>query len=131
MKYPLLENDPASLHAASGRPVSEIHLDNAAALSEDDLRIRAETLRAQAQVAHEAGYPQLAANLNRAAELTAVPNEELLKMYDLLRPGRASYETLIALAERLESIYAAPETGQFVREAAAAYKVRNLLRRET
>jgi propanediol dehydratase small subunit len=101
-----------------------------AALSEDDLRIRAETLRAQARVAREAGYKQLAANLTRAAELTAVPNDELLKMYDFLRPGRASYETLIALAERLETLYAAPETGRFIREAAAVYKERNLLRRE-
>lgn len=130
MKYPLLENDADSLQAASGRPVNEINLDTISTLSEDDLRIRAETLRAQAQVAREAGYPQLAANLTRAAELTAVPNDELLKMYDLLRPGRASYETLIALAERLETIYTAPETGHFIREAAAAYKARNLLRRE-
>ena len=130
MKYPLLENDPDSLQTASGRPVADINLDALDTLSENDLRIRAETLRLQAQVAREAGYTQLAANLTRAAELTAVPNNELLKMYDLLRPGRASYETLIALAERLETIHAAPETGHFIREAAAAYKERNLLRRE-
>lgn len=128
MKYPLLENN--SLLAASGRLVADINLDTVAELSEDDLRIRAETLHAQAQVAREAGYPQLAANLTRAAELTAVPNDELLKMYDLLRPGRASYAMLIGLAERLETTYAAPETGHFIREAAAAYKERNLLRRE-
>jgi propanediol dehydratase small subunit len=130
MKYPLLENESESLKATSGRPVAEITLDATATLSEDDLRIRAETLRAQARVAREAGYKQLAANLTRAAELTAVPNDELLKMYDFLRPGRASYETLIALAERLETLYAAPETGRFIREAAAVYKERNLLRRE-
>ena len=52
-------------------------------------------------------------------------------MYDLLRPGRARYDTLIALAERLESTYQAKETGQFVREAAKAYRLRGLLRRES
>ena len=132
-EYPLLENDPESLRAASGKPVTQITLNAVAAgaLSDDDLRIRAETLRAQAQVARDAGYGQLATNLMRAAELTAVPNDELLKMYDLLRPGRSSHDILIALAERLETLYNAAETSQFVREAAAAYQIRGLLRRES
>lgn len=132
MTYPLLENEADNLKAVSGRTVNQITLEAAAAgeLSDNDLRIRAETLRAQAEVARNAGYGQLAANLLRAAELTAVPNDELLKMYDLLRPGRASYDTLVALADHLESVYNATFTGQFVREAAEAYRLRGLLRRE-
>ncbi|MBZ0303556.1 MAG: hypothetical protein K8J31_27705, partial [Anaerolineae bacterium] len=115
-----------------GRLVNDITLEAAAAgeLSDEDLRIRAETLRAQAQVASAADYPQLAENLTRAAELAAVPNDELLQMYELLRPGRASYETLQALAERLETVYSAQVTGKFIREAADAYRTRGLLRRE-
>ncbi|PJF26019.1 MAG: hypothetical protein CUN53_09840, partial [Phototrophicales bacterium] len=50
--------------------------------------------------------------------------------YDLLRPERATYAQLIALAERLESVYAASETGRFVRDAAQVYRERGLLRRE-
>lgn len=132
MTYPLLENEADNLKAVSGRTVNQITLEAAAAgeLSDNDLRIRAETLRAQAEVARNAGYGQLAANLLRAAELTAVPNDELLKMYDLLRPGRASYDTLVALADHLESVYNATFTSQFVREAAEAYRLRGLLRRE-
>jgi len=63
----------------------------------------------------------------RAAELTVVPNEELLQMYDLLRPSRATWEQLMWLADRLEQKYHAPANARLVREAAEVYKSRNLL----
>lgn len=129
--YPLSENDP-DLKAASGRAYADITFDAAinGELTADDLRIHADTLRKQAEIARNAGNPQMAANLLRAAELTAVPNDELLKMYDLLRPERASYDTLMALAERLETVYGASETARFVRETANVYRERKLLKRE-
>jgi propanediol dehydratase small subunit len=96
----------------------------------NDFHISAETLRAQAETSESAGFTQLAENLRRAAELTAVPNETLLKMYEALRPGRSSREELLAVAEQLERDYNAPETAAFVREAAAEYQRRNLFRRE-
>jgi propanediol dehydratase small subunit len=125
-----MQNAADDLKAFSGKPLAEITLDavEAGTLSADDLRIQAETLRAQAQVAEGAGYPQLAANLRRAAELTAVPNQEVLQIYDLLRPGRATYERLIQLAAYLEQTYQAAETGRFVREAAEVYRQRGLLK---
>lgn len=126
-KYPLIDNE--DLQTATGRPVDEVTLENLADLQPDDLQVKAETLHAQAQIAREAGYVQLAANLTRAAELTRVPNEELLQMYDLLRPGRSSYERLQALATHLEEQYAASENAKLVREAAEAYQARGLLRR--
>jgi propanediol dehydratase small subunit len=129
-KYPLMQHAADELKALSGRPLSEITLDAVAdgTLSADDMRIQAETLRLQAQVAEQAGYTQLAANFRRAAELTAVPNKEVLQIYDLLRPGRATYAQLIQLAEYLEQTYQAVETGKFVREAAEVYQQRKLLR---
>lgn len=129
-KYPLMQHAADDLKALSGRPLSEITLDalSEGTLSSEDMRIEAETLRLQAQVADEAGYTQLAANLRRAAELTAVPNKEVLQIYDLLRPGRASYAQLIQLADHLEQTYQAAETGKFVREAAEAYQQRHLLK---
>ncbi len=132
MTYPLSENEHERLKSASERRFDDLTFEAAVAgeLQADDLRIHADTLRAQADIAQQAGYPQLADNLRRAAELTAVPNDELLKMYDLLRPGRASYDTLLALAERMEQLYQAHENGRFVREAAEVYKARGLLRRE-
>ncbi len=127
-EYPLMENGGEMLRAASGRGVEEITPEALAAgeLTADDLRIRVETLRAQAEIAAAGGYPQLAANLRRAAELTALPNEELLRAYETLRPGRATAGELHALADRLEREYAATETAAFVREAAEVYAGRGL-----
>lgn len=132
MTYPLSEHEREWLKSASKRRLDDLTFEAAIAgeLQTDDLRIHADTLRAQADIAQQAGHPQLADNLRRAAELTAVPNDELLKMYDLLRPGRASYATLLALAERMEQMYQATENARFVREAAEVYKARELLRRE-
>lgn len=130
-QYPLGETAGDDLQAASGRKLSGITLGAAAAgeLSSADLQIKAETLRAQAEVARQAGYTQLAENLTRAAELTAVPNEELLKMYETLRPGRASHAEMLALAERLEQHYRAPVNAALVREAAQVYQARGLVKR--
>ena len=130
-KYPLMEHGADQLRAASGRALGELTLEALASggLAVDDMRISAETLREQAAIARRAGYAQLAGNLARAAELTAVPNDEVLRMYELLRPGRASHEELIALADRLERAYAAPESAALVREAAQVYRERALLRR--
>lgn len=127
--YPLMERAAETLRAASGRPVGEISLEALAAgeLTDDDLRITPEALRSQAAIAREAGFPQLAANLRRAAELTAVPNAELLRMYETLRPGRATYAQMIALAERLAGEFQAHETAAFVREAAEVYRARGLI----
>jgi propanediol dehydratase small subunit len=127
--YPLGDDPDGQLKAASGRPLDQINLEALVAgqLGPNDLSISAEALRAQAVFAEQAGYPQLAANLRRAAELTAVPNGELLRMYELLRPGRSTYKELCELAELLEARYTAAATAAFVREAAEAYRARNLV----
>jgi propanediol dehydratase small subunit len=127
-RYPLMERAIGELKAASGRSAADITLERLAAgeLADDDLRITPEALRAQAEIAQGAGFPQLADNLRRAAELTAVPNAELLRMYETLRPGRATYEQMIALADRLAHDFQALQTAAFVREAAEVYRERGL-----
>ncbi len=127
-EYPLI-NQADQLHAASGRRLDEVTLDALADLSIADVQISPATLRAQAVIAHEAGFQQLAINLTRAAELTAVPNAELLRMYEMLRPQRATYAELLALAATLEQQYQATENAQLVREAAEVYQARGLLKR--
>lgn len=131
LKYPLSESAAEILQAASGRRLADITAETARAgeLSMTDFQISADTLRAQAEVARQAGYPQQASNLIRAAELTAVPNAEVLRMYNILRPGRATHTELAALAELLETHYHAPECASLVREAAAIYQTRNLLQK--
>lgn len=129
VNYPLMEH-AADLAAASGRTADAIGLATLAELSPDDLRISAETLRAQAAVAQEADFAQLAENLTRAAELTVVPNEELLRMYEIMRPGRSTYAQLQEMATKLEMTYQATTTARLVREAAEIYRQRDLLKRQ-
>jgi propanediol dehydratase small subunit len=57
-----------------------------------------------------------------------VPSETILEIYTALRPHRSTAAELAAWADRLESELAAPLTATFVREAAAAYAERDLLR---
>lgn len=128
VNYPLMEN-AEELRAASGRAADAIGLATLAELSPADLQISAETLRAQAAVAQGAGFAQLAENLTRAAELTAVPNEELLRMYEIMRPGRSTYAQLQEMATKLQVTYGAITTANMVREAAEVYRQRNLLKR--
>ena len=129
LKYPLSESGADSLRAASGRRLADITAEAAQAgeLSMADFQISADTLRAQAEVARGAGYSQLALNLTRAAELTAIPNDEVLRMYNTLRPGRATHAELVALADSLEA--QAPECARLVREAAEVYQTRGLLQK--
>jgi len=97
-------------------------------LTAEDFRISGETLRRQADAAEAAGYWQLAENLRRAAELTAISNQEVFDMYKALRPNRSTYDELITLADHLENDLDAPLTAAFVREAAEVYQKRGILR---
>jgi propanediol dehydratase small subunit len=123
------EISPRPPVALSGRPADEITLDavRAGELSLADLRIHPETLERQAVVAAEHGNPQLAANLRRAAELTSVPDEEVLAIYEALRPGRSSAAELTALAESL-ALRGLPLCAALVTEAAEVYVRRGLTR---
>lgn len=118
-----------ALRALSGRPVAEITLDavRAGEIGLDDLRIHPETLERQAVVAERHGNPQLAANLRRAAELTALPDDEVLAVYEALRPGRSTFAELMALAESLNA-RGLPLNAALIAEAAEVYARRGLVR---
>ena len=126
--YPLGSRRPDLVETPSGIALRDVTLEaaRAGALVAADVRATPETLRRQAAVAHAAGRTQLADNLERAAELTRVPDEELLEIYTALRPGRSSTAALEEWAARLDE-WDAPLTSAFVREAAAAYLERGLL----
>jgi propanediol dehydratase small subunit len=111
------------IRTLSGKNIDEIDMQKilSGELSTEDLRISAQTLRMQAEAAEKAGYRQVAQNLRRAAELTGISNDELFEIYDQLRPGRARYEQLLALAQRLETTHRAPLTAAFVRHGAEIY----------
>ena len=114
----------------SGRKVSELKIEDVldGELNVRDLRISGQTLEGQAQAAESAGYQQLATNLRRAAELTRISNDQVLEIYESLRPGRSSYSQLTAWADRLDKEYEAPLTAALVREAAEVYQIRGLFK---
>ena len=127
--YPLGTRRPDLVRTPDGLALEELTLDalRAGLLDASELRATAETLRLQGEVARAAGRPELAANLGRAAELTAVPDEVILEIYTGLRPHRSTSEQLEHLAERLEREFGATRTAAFVREAKEVYATRNLL----
>jgi propanediol dehydratase small subunit len=115
--------------ALSGRPLDELTLEAAVGgeLSPQDLRVHPDTLRHQAAVAEQHGNPQLGENLRRAAELSTLPDDEVLAIYEALRPGRSTRAGLEASAALLEAS-GAPLCAALVREAAAVYERRGVLR---
>jgi propanediol dehydratase small subunit len=129
--YPLGTRRPDLVRTPGGLTLDELTLDalRDGLLDASEMRATAETLRLQAEVAHAAGRPELAANLVRAAELTAVPDEVILEIYTGLRPHRSTPEQLEHLAARLEREFGAPTTAAFVREAKEVYAKRDLLSR--
>jgi propanediol dehydratase small subunit len=127
--YPLGSRRPELVRTPSGVAVSRLTLEalRSGRLAAGDMRATPETLRRQADVARASGRLQLADNLSRAAELTAVPDEVVLAVYTALRPRRSTAEELEAWAVRLERDYGAAAVATLVRDASATYRARGLL----
>ena len=127
--YPLGTQRPDLVRTPSGLGLDELTLDalRSGRLDASEMRATAETLELQAQVARAAGRAQLAANLERAAELTGVPDELILEVYTALRPHRSTADELEGWADRLERDFRATMTAAFIREARVVYAKRSLL----
>lgn len=129
--YPVAERTPERVTGQRGKPLDALTLEAAIAgdLEMEDLRITPQALRQQAQIARSVGRAALAGNFDRAAEMTSLPQEEIMQVYELLRPGRAeSKQVLLDAASRLRTHYDAPRLADFVEEAAAQYDRRGLFR---
>lgn len=130
--YPLAEKRPELVHGQRGKNLDEITLEGllSGAVTLEDLKITKRALNQQAEIARDAGRSTLAQNFERAADLVEVPQETIMRVYELLRPGRAeSKEHLIAVATELEEGYGAATMAAFIREAAEVYERRGLFRR--
>jgi propanediol dehydratase small subunit len=119
--------DEYSIRALSGREVDELTLEavRRGELGVSDLRIHPESLERQADIAAAHANPQLAENLRRAAELTRLPDDEVLTIYDALRPGRVTRERLAELAADLDE-RGLPRCAALLAEAAVVYARRGL-----
>lgn len=127
--YPLAEKRPDLARTRSGKRLEDLTLDalEAGDVVLQDLRITPEALRQQAEIARAAGRPTLARNFDRASELVDVPQDVILRMYELLRPGRARGKAeLLETAQLLRGTYNAGQMAAFIEEAAEVYERRGL-----
>ncbi|WP_246231179.1 diol dehydratase small subunit [Mycolicibacterium sediminis] len=81
----------------------------------------------QAVVAEEGGNPQLAENFLRAAELAILDDEDVMALYEALRPHRSTATQLDDLRASLEA-RGASRCAALVAQAAVVYARRGLLR---
>ena len=127
--YPLAETEPEQVKGPHGKSLAGVTLDAVmkGEVSMEDLRITPGALRAQAGIARDAGRATLAENFERAAELVDVPQDVIMQVYELLRPGRArTKQQLLDAARMLRETHGAQRMAEFIEEAAHAYEARGL-----
>ena len=129
MKYPFGVHHKDSLTSKTGKKLTDITLEEVLKghVSSEDIKVSKETLKAQGQVARENGNAPMEKNFERAAELIDVPDDVILKMYDMLRPNRSSKLELTMLAKELVEKYNAVNCSKLVLEAAEVYEKRGIL----
>lgn len=129
MQYPLGEFEKDRITSKTGKKLEEITLDEVMKnhIEADDIKISKETLKAQGQVAKDAGNDPMEKNFERAAELVDVPDDVILKMYDKLRPNRSTKLELVLMAQELLEKYHARNCARLVMEAAEVYEKRGIL----
>jgi propanediol dehydratase small subunit len=130
--YPLAERRPDLVKGKRGKTLADITLDRLVSgdVTLEDLSITKCALNQQAEIARDAGRATLAQNFERAADLVEVPQDTIMRVYELLRPGRAeTKDQLLGAATDLEKNYGAETMAAFIREAAEIYERRGLFRR--
>jgi len=130
--YPIAENRPDAVTGNRGKPLASLTMEAVLSgeVSMEDLRITPRALQQQAQISKSVGRSTLAGYFERAAEMTRLSREEVMAIYELLRPGRAaSKDSLLDVAQRLRDEQDAPLLADFVEEAARFYEKRRLFRK--
>lgn len=129
--YPLAERRPDMVEGRRGKRPDDISLQAVldGQITMEDLRITRAALHNQAEIAAAVGRATLAENFRRAAELVDVPQDMIMKVYEMLRPGRSkSKSDLTAVANDLRTQYGATMIAAFIDEAADVYERRGLFR---
>ncbi len=132
LPYPIAEKRPDLVRTANGLGLSDLTVSAVidGRIAREDIAITPEALRLQADIARRVGRDRLAENFERAAELARVPEDELMAVYELLRPGRATGpEPLREAAAKLRRDYGADRVAALVEEAADVYVRRGLFAR--
>lgn len=128
--YPLAKNSKDLVKTRTGKGLDNISIESVlnGSTTAEDIKITADVLEYQAQIAESVGRPQFAKNLRRAAELTIIPDNRVLEIYNSLRPYRSTKAELLAIADELENKYNAKINSALVREAADVYEKRGRLK---
>ena len=128
--YPLAKKQADLVKTPSGKKLDDLKLQKfiSGEMDGSELRITAETLYQQAEIARSVGREQFAKNLERAAELTKVDDDRILEIYNAMRPYRSTKAELIEIAEELENNYDAVINANLIREAADVYEKRERLK---
>lgn len=129
--YPLAENRQDLVRGQRGKSLDDLSLDAVERGDVDmrDLRITPRALRMQAEIARSVQRDKLAGNFERAAELVDIPQDYLMQIYELLRPGRADNKAVLQdVAKELRATYNAPLMASLIDEAAEVYARRGLFR---
>lgn len=127
--YPLAERRPELVRGRRGKGLAELTMEDVLSgeVDMEDLRITPEALLQQAEIARDANRATLAGNFERASEMANLPQNFIMEVYELLRPGRAPDKAALeAAAARLRSEYRAERLAKFVEEAAQVYERRGL-----
>ena len=128
--YPLYEKRPELIKTQTGKPVDEINIENilSGGITDADCRISADTLEYQAQIEESAGNQQIAVNFKRAAEMTRIPDERIIEIYNTLRPYVSTKEELLSIVNELENDYDATINAALIKEAIEVYEERKMFR---
>lgn len=128
--YPIGDKHPNLAKSLTGKGNEDIKIDKVLSgeIKPEDIRISPEVLDYQAQVAESVGKVQFAENLKRAAEMTRIPDEKVLKLYEMLRPNRSTYNELMDAANELENLYKAKKLAELFKEAANVYRNRKVVK---
>lgn len=127
--YPLQEKHADVIKSKSGKKLDEFTIEHVLSdkISSEDIKISKEVLFLQAEVARQQGKIQMAKNFIRAAELVDVPDDEILRIYNLMRPYRATEMDFLETAQKLKFKYNAPICSDFIMETLEIYQKRDLL----
>lgn len=128
--FPLYEKHQADIKTSTGKKMKEFTIEAVlnGQLTSEDCRISAEILEAHAQIEDSAGNCQIAETLRKSAEMTRIPDERIMEIYNTLRPRCSTKEALILIAEELDNKYNAPRNAAFVRDAIKVYEKRNMFK---
>lgn len=129
MKYPLSKSD-IDIRSKSGKTINQITIEEVinGRVTGEDIKISKETLKLQGEIARKEGRFQLGENFERASELVDIPDEELLIIYNMLRPNRSTKDELLNKAEEIRVKYNAINCSNLILDAVNVYSKRGILK---